>query len=62
MAKRYNRRSTRPIEDLPSLFAGESESGEVHFEVAPDKAGKQQPGDDFVVPEQYTRPRRRPDD
>lgn len=61
MAKRYNRRSTRPIEDLPSLFGGESESGEVHFEVAPDKdkAGKQQPGDDFVVPEQYTRPRRR---
>lgn len=57
MAKRYNRRSTRPIEDLPNLFAGAESAVEASFEInggesaAPAKSG----ADEFVVDERYSR-------
>lgn len=62
MAKRYNRRSTRPLEDLPNLFSDVSASNETaamsSFEVklsqpAPDKGIE----NDFVLDEKYSRPR-----
>jgi len=58
MAKRYNRRSTRPIEDLPSLFGGDGESAEMRFEVTgvPTGGNRVPPDDDFKLAEEYTHP------
>lgn len=59
MTKRYNRRSTRPIEDLPSLF-GTDEGAERVFEATvPNIADLLPPrqSDDFALDEEYTRPR-----
>lgn len=60
MARRYNRRSTRPIEDLPSLFGEEGEKSDALFrvtvgqkEIAPTDT------DDLAVADEYRRPRRR---
>lgn len=56
MAKRYNRRSTRPIEDLPSLFSGDSCTAEQHFEVTPGGEGVPESGaDEFIVDERFIR-------
>ena len=56
MAKRYNRRSTRPREDLPSLFVeGEQASGHV-FEVIPGESDNAAGvTDEFVVEERFAR-------
>lgn len=57
MAKRYNRRSTRPIEDLPSLFKGSGHAAEHTFEVVP--GGESVPlsgADEFIVDERFIRP------
>lgn len=61
MAKRYNRRSTRPVEDLPSLFGEEAEgAAEVHFDMpAPHDDPQAAPIDDFRLDEEYSRPRHR---
>lgn len=62
MAKRYNRRSTRPIEDLPSLFSREVEpdarifggdEGNIAMADEP-KTG----ADEFRLDEEFTRPPR----
>lgn len=65
MAKRYPRRSTRPIEDLPSLFDGPAEGVprtpfEVKLSADGPEAGKQsEDADDFTVaPEFSAAPRR----
>ncbi len=59
MAKRYNRRSVRPLEDLPSLFDGKPETVEMRFEGMAGAQKKADPNDDFVLGEEYTRPRHR---
>ena len=61
MAKRYNRRSTRPVEDLPSLFGEEAgAAAEVHFDMPTDHDDPQAaPIDDFRLDEEYSRPRHR---
>lgn len=63
MAKRYNRRSTRPLEDIPSLFSDESAESragmspfEEKLESAPDTPAAS-PDSDFVLDDKYTRPR-----
>ena len=63
MAKRYNRRSTRPLEDLPSLFGDTPDAVDQTFEVkstetpAETKEETASPIEDFTVPEEFTKPR-----
>lgn len=65
MNKRHSRRSTRPILDLPSLFGSESESDRLpssHLSGGgvPDNSDPANGiGSEFVVAEEFTRPRRR---
>jgi len=58
MAKRYNRRSTRPIEDLPSLFTGAETDAEAVFEIGNSAAHTADTAgiDEFVVDERYAGP------
>ena len=62
MATRYNRRSTRPLEDLPSLFSDVSASsknaGMSSFEIKLSQPSEDKGAEnDFLLDEKYTRPR-----
>ncbi|MDO4319831.1 MAG: MBL fold metallo-hydrolase [Bacteroidales bacterium] len=60
MSRRYNRRSTRPIEDLPSLFGNAADSGDAPFSVTVGNTGtKNVRDDDLAMPDEFVRPRRR---
>jgi len=61
MSRRYNRRTTRPIEDLPSLFEAGADGGEAPFSVQAGSpaATRTDPGDDLRLADEYSRPRRR---
>lgn len=59
MSRRYNRRSARPLEDLPSLFGNRADEAETAFSVTgPDRkaASRGITEEDLAVPEEYTRP------
>ncbi len=56
MAKRYNRRSIRPLEDLPSLFAGDTPVQHREFEGGSGDDRQPEGADEFIVDERFINP------
>ncbi len=61
MSRRYNRRATRPLEDLPNLFTADSRDCDVSFTVEGGRPAKDAKSveSEYAVPDDLTRPQNR---